>query len=138
MTRTAFLWLTAAIAFIGFIDASFLAYNHLSGVVPPCSVVVGCEIVTTSTYSEIAGIPVAVLGALYYLGIVCLALATFQTGSERLMMWLRRATYLGLFASVYFVSLQVLVIGAICIYCMISAASSTALFCLSRCYAPKH
>ena len=49
-------WIIAAFfisALIGFIDASFLTIEHYRGVVPPCSIISGCEKVTTSEYSEV-------------------------------------------------------------------------------------
>ncbi len=132
------LWVLAAVAFVGFLDASFLAINHLRGVLPPCSIIKGCETVTTSVYSEVLGIPVALLGAIYYLAIICLAIYCLQTDNAKLIRVLRRATVIGLVSSVYFVVLQLFVIKAICIYCMISAGTSTALFVISLIYLKQH
>jgi uncharacterized membrane protein len=70
-------WLRVSIlvvALIGFLDAVYLTANHYLGVVPPCFVVQGCEQVTTSSYSLILGIPVALLGSIYYLVIFALAI----------------------------------------------------------------
>lgn len=114
---------------LGLLDAGYLTYKHYLGGVPPCTIH-GCEVVLTSAQSEIAGIPVALLGALYYATILLLSLAYLFSKKE---MVIRHAAYLtpaGFLASLYFVYLQLFVIGAICLYCMASATTSTILFIL--------
>ncbi|MEK7487729.1 MAG: vitamin K epoxide reductase family protein [Patescibacteria group bacterium] len=114
---------------IGLLDATYLTVKHYLGGIPPCTLR-GCEVVLTSAYNTIAGIPVALLGALYYATIFILSLAYIISKKEVVI---RRASYLtpvGFLASVYFVYLQLFVINAICLYCMASAATSTLLFIL--------
>ena len=114
---------------IGLLDAGYLTFKHYLGGIPPCTIR-GCEVVLTSAQSEIAGVPVALLGALYYIMILALSLAYIISKKE---MVIRHAAYLtptGLLASAYFVYLQLFVIKAICLYCMASAATSTILFML--------
>ena len=60
------------VSFLGFIDASYLTIKHFVGTPLPCSVLKVCEEVTTSQYSVIGGVPVAMLGAIYYLAIFVL------------------------------------------------------------------
>lgn len=124
-------WLAVAFlvtSALGFLDATYLTVEHYRGVVPPCSIVSGCEAVTTSRYATVSGMPVALLGALYYLTILVLAVAYLD---RRQSVWLRLAAYLtfvGLAASVWLVYLQLFVIKAICLYCLFSAATSTILW----------
>jgi len=116
---------------LGLADASYLTIEHLRGGVPNCSIIEGCDVVTTSEYSEIFGIPVALLGALYYLTMSGLMLFWLD---KRKNSTLRIASYLsiaGLGASIYFVYIQLFVLQAICLYCMGSALSSTLIFILS-------
>ena len=54
------------IAIIGFADAGYLTIEHYNNVIPPCSITHGCEQVLTSEFSTIVGIPVALLGMIYY------------------------------------------------------------------------
>lgn len=117
-------------ALIGFIDASFLAVEHYRGVAPPCSIVSGCEKVTTSRYAEIFGIPLALMGAIYYFALLVLTVVYFEAKKETILKIAGLITPVGFFASLYFIYLQLFVIGAICLYCMISAISSTILFIL--------
>lgn len=123
-------------AVIGFFDATYLAMKHFFGGVVPC-LTGGCELVTTSEYATIIGIPVALLGAIYYLSQLVLMIAHFESKSLIPVRLAARLTIIGLLASVYFVSLQLFVIHAICDKCMISAASSTALFVIGL-YLQKH
>ena len=125
------LWIFAAVALIGFLDASFLTVEHYVGGELPCLDGGGCETVTTSVYSTIAGIPVALLGALYYLATM---VATLLYIERKKPLFLRTASWfvrLGFVFSLWFVYLQLFVINAICLYCMGSAITTTVLFILS-------
>ena len=125
---------TIAIAFliiaaIGFFDASYLTFQHFFSGPLPC-LTGGCEIVTTSEYSTIIGIPVALLGALYYFSQLILLIAYFESKSLVPLKLAAQISIAGLLASLYFVSLQLFIIKAICQYCMLSAITSTLLFFL--------
>ena len=115
---------------LGFLDAAYLTIEHYRGVVPPCAIVSGCAAVTTSQYSLIFGIPVALLGAIYYLLITALCILYFDTKQTKILKIIARLTILGLLASLYFVYLQAFIIHAWCLYCLGSAATSTILFIL--------
>lgn len=113
---------------IGFFDALYLTIKHYSNALPSCSIFTGCEVVTTSPYSEFFGIPVALFGTLYYGSVILGVVILLNKKIPLLQKALSLYTITGLLASVWFVSLQLFVINAICPYCMVSAASSTALF----------
>lgn len=123
-------WSIIAVAILGFLDASWLTVAHYLKVPIPCGLVQGCDIVTTSAYSEILGVPVAFLGALYYLAIVVLTAIALEKQRASLLGFISRFTWAGLIASLYFVGLQLFVLHAICVWCMGSAITSTALFVL--------
>lgn len=118
------------VSFLGFLDASYLALEHYRGVVPPCSIVVGCEIVTTSRYSLIFNIPVALLGSLYYLTVLILTIAYFDTKLEPLIHLAAQITVVGFLGSLWFMYVQFFLLHAFCTYCIGSALSSTILFIL--------
>jgi len=130
--------LFAVLAFIGFLDASYLTIQHYKGVPPPCSLLEGCEIVTTSKYAEVLGIPVALPGVLYYLSILILTVSFFSSkdgsifggGNKRFLAWAALLTPFGFIASLWFLFIQFFVIDALCLYCLVSASTSTALFIL--------
>lgn len=125
------LWAFIIIATIGFADATYLAFEYYTGSVPPCSLTDGCETVTTSEYSTIFGISVALLGSLYYLTLLVLAMIYKDTLSLRIAGLAGIFTVLGLGMSIWFTYLQFFVLKALCPYCLFSALTSTALFVLS-------
>lgn len=122
------IWSLIIVSFIGFLDASYLTIAHYTGLALRCSVFSGCEQVTTSPYSVVLGIPVALMGVLYYLTILLATLFYYDSRKPSLPKYIAWATNAGLAASVWFVFLQLFVIKAICQYCMISATTSTLLF----------
>lgn len=131
------LWIFAAVALIGFLDASFLTIEHFVGGTLPCFEGGGCDTVTTSVYSAIFGIPVALLGALYYLTTLVTTLLYIDIKKP---IFLTIATWLvrvGFVMTLWFVYAQLFVIHAICLYCMASAITTTVLFVLSF-YTARH
>ena len=123
-------WIIAA-TFVGLGDTLFLSYYHLLGIVPGCALK-GCEIVLTSPYSSPLGVPFAYLGVLYYMFMLFLAmfLALDQTSKG---MRLAVLTYagIGLVCSVGFELFQFFIIGALCMYCALSAATTLVLAVLA-------
>lgn len=130
LPKTSKRWLTAltVVAVLGFIDAAYLTAVHYLHIVPPCSVVQGCEQVTTSVYSTIGPVPVALLGAMYYLVMALLGVAALDAKSVKLARLLVLLSPFGFLASIGFVYLQLFVIEAICLYCLFSALTSTLIF----------
>lgn len=129
LRKNSWVWVAIVVALLGFADAAYLANEHLRGAIPPCTIG-GCEQVLTSVYAEVFGVPVALLGAGYYLFVAALlvwSVSERKHSGIRLAMWVVTA---GMAATLYFVGLQLFVLHAICVYCMGSAASTTTLFVL--------
>lgn len=128
------------IALLGFADATYLTVEHYRGVIPPCSIVEGCEQVLTSDYSIIVGIPVSLLGSIFYLAI---SIGTFvylesrhgggkiHAHHSQILKWTLLTTLLGFVFSMWFLYAQVFIIGAYCLYCLGSILTSTVLFIMS-------
>ncbi len=119
------------LAAIGFADATYLSVEYFLGTPVACSILKGCEVVTTSHYSLFFGIPVALFGSIYYFSVLVLTAIYFQTRQRFFFYLANFLTFFGFLISLRFVYLQIFVIHAICIYCMTSATSSTLLFILS-------
>lgn len=119
-------------ALVGFADATYLAVEHWRGEMPNCSVIHGCDEVLGSKYAEIGSVPVAFLGALYYLSLVILGLLFLDTKQARWAYLAGYITWLGLIASVAFVWLMAVVIGAYCQFCLVSALTSGLLWIWGR------
>jgi len=120
-------WLIAA-TFIGIGDTLFLSYYHLLGIVPGCALK-GCEIVLTSPYATPLGVPFAYIGVFYYMFMLFLALLlVVDPRGLGTRLGVLVFTGIGLVCSICFESLQIFVIGAICMYCAISAVTTLLLF----------
>ena len=126
--------LFALLSLVGVLDAGYLTVEHFRGQTPACNLLHGCEIVTTSTYSEVAGVPVARFGVFFYLVILGLSVYYFDKRNRETLTLLSRLTPLGLAAAVYFTSIQAFVLQAWCQWCIGSAITSTLLFLLGWYY----
>ncbi len=118
------------LSLIGFLDASYLAVKHYQVASVICSLIKGCDKVTASAYSVLGGIPVAFLGVIYYFMILLLVIWYLWNRNEKYFKSLMRISIVGFLASLWFIYLQFFVIKAICLYCMVSAFISTAIFLL--------
>ncbi|MBI4160030.1 vitamin K epoxide reductase family protein [Candidatus Wolfebacteria bacterium] len=126
------------LSILGFADATYLTERYYSGLAVGCVALGGCEQVTGSQYATIGDVPVALLGAGYYLIILGLVALYFFLSREQksefsriadgLLNFAAKFTVVGFLVSLWFVYLQLFVIQSICTYCMISAATSTLLF----------
>ena len=125
-------YILVALAFVGLADTLFLSYFAYLNLVPGCAIG-GCEQVLTSVYSKFFGVPLAYLGLVYYAYMLALALLLAADDNSRV---LARAallyTTVGVLFSVYFeFYIQAMVIGALCMYCAISAAITLGLLLTS-------
>lgn len=106
---------SAVLALAGMGIAAYLTYVHYSGAAIACSTG-GCERVQTSSYAELAGIPVAVIGLVGYFLILLSAFAAGEVGAVA-----AAALTVGGFAfAVYLIYVQVALIEAFCIWCLAS------------------
>ena len=122
--------LFAFIAVIGWLVSSLLTAIHIFALpaIPADAPVQGSIEVITSQWAYIFGVPLATLGAFYYLTTIGLALWWFDTRHPLIIKILTPITATGVLASGYFVWLQLVPIGAICPFCMMSAAATVMLF----------
>jgi len=120
------------LAAVGLFDATFLSISHFTGQEVICEIgdYNSCGTVTTSEYSTILGVPVALFGAIYYLLIFFLAMFSLG-GNRKALKKVVLLSGLGVLASAWFVYLQLFVLNSICLYCMVSASTTTLIFILS-------
>jgi uncharacterized membrane protein len=118
------------VALVGFADSAYLTLEHFQGKVPPCTLA-GCETVLTSPYATIAGIPLALGGAIYYFLLLVGIFAYFDLKKPSILKWTLALSIPGFIMTLWLVFLQLFVIKAICIYCMLSATTTTILFVLT-------
>jgi len=96
----------------GIIDSLYLTYIKLANSSPVCGFA-QCEIVQTSRYSEVFGIPIAALGAGYYL---ILFAGIFKNADYLNKLWI----LWGIMFSATLTYLEIFVIKAICGWCVLS------------------
>ena len=106
----------AAVALAGAAVAGYLTYVHYRPAALVCTGGGGCETVQESSYADIAGIPVALLGLLAYLTV--LVLVAWDTELART---LAAAIALGAVGfAVYLLAVQAFVIDAWCVWCLVN------------------
>jgi uncharacterized membrane protein len=110
-------WILAVLDVIGLLIASYLSVVELSGGVPSCGPLHGCETVAQSEYSRIGGVPVAVYGVILSLVLLTLALAWIRTDNPSLLDAHYGLSLIGVIFEIYFLSLQLFVIHALCVWC---------------------
>lgn len=102
---------------IGLLIATYLSVVELQGNVPVCGPLHGCETVATSPYSRIGGVPVAVYGVGLSLLLLSLAIAWWRTDMYALLLVHYGLSLAGVLFEIYFLYLQLFVIGAVCVWC---------------------
>jgi uncharacterized membrane protein len=123
---------TLVICLAGIAVASYLTYAHYTDAsVLACSDkgVVNCARVTTSEQSHFLGMPVAVLGLAYFLGMTALCSPWAWRRPERLVRLARLAAAGGGVVFVlYLLYAELFIIDAICLYCTIVHGLTVLLF----------
>jgi uncharacterized membrane protein len=116
-----------AVGIAGLGIAAYLTVVHYAGGEPVCAIAHGCATVQKSTYAELLGVPVALLGLLGYVGILA-ALARDGEQGRTAAAFLSLA---GFGFSVWLTYVEVARLDAICIWCVASAICMTLLAGLS-------
>lgn len=122
-----------AATFVGIADTLYLSYNHFLNLIPSCAIG-GCEVVLSHPSAVLysLNVPLAYLGLIYYAYMLCLAvLLAWEPRSKALRFALLGYAAVGVLCSLAFELYQFFVIGALCLYCGISAATTLVLFILA-------
>jgi len=118
---------------IGLLDALYLSWSKLANQQVICGTYKGCETVNSSPYAEIGGIPIALLGAGAFLAILVLLYlegrSDFWAENGPLVVFV--ISLAGTLYSAYLTYLEIAVIRAICVYCVVSAVAMTIVFALT-------
>lgn len=118
-----------ALSMIGLGDTFFLAYYQYLNRIPSCAIG-GCEQVLTSAYSKFLGVPLSYIGLVFYAYLFCLAiLMMIEPKSRALRLAALGYTAVGLgLSAVFEFYIQAYLIGALCMYCAISATTTLLAF----------
>lgn len=120
--------LTPLLALAGVAVAGYLTLVHYRDELLVCAVG-GCERVQQSRYAEIAGVPIAILGAGMYLVVLALAIGRWRRPdlTDVATVAAFGLTLAGSLYSAYLTYVEVAVIDAICQWCVVSAALTVAI-----------
>jgi dihydroorotate dehydrogenase/uncharacterized membrane protein len=131
--KQAFVLPVVILSILGIIDASYLTYQKIQNIVPPCTPGFQCDTVLSSPWANIGPIPLSALGLLFYSIVFIFAAMTLlekkvkigKMDNEDILMSL---TAFGGIFSLYLVFVMGVLIEEWCTYCLISALICASLF----------
>jgi uncharacterized membrane protein len=120
------------LSLVGLAVSAYLTYEHFSAsttLACPDTGTISCAKVTSSTYADVLGVPVALLGLLFFVGMTALTVpAAWRSPSP----WPSRARLAGVTTGVvfvvYLVWAELFRIDAICLWCTVVHIVTGALF----------
>lgn len=125
--------ITIALTIIGLLVSIYMTIYKVTNNESMCIGSSGCSEVNASRYSEINGIPVAVLGVIGYAAILALLFLEQRPGffQENGTMMFFGVSLLGFLFTVYLIYLEIALIKAYCPFCLTSQAVMTVIFIIS-------
>jgi uncharacterized membrane protein len=115
------------VAIIGLADSGYLTVKHLRGDYVRCDD--DCSAVLGSKYAEVAGVPLAGIGAIAYFAVL-VAAALAAIGLRRARSAVALIAIPMAVTSLWLVYLQAFIIHSFCRYCLLSAAACITLAAL--------
>ncbi len=118
------LWL---LVLVGLGVSAYLSYVELTHSDAICGPVGDCNAVQSSAYAQIAGVPVALLGLLFYgaVGALVLALPRLRQEQHRpATLTILGLVVAGVLFSVYLTAIEIFALQAVCAWCLASAVVS--------------
>jgi uncharacterized membrane protein len=121
-----------ALAVVGLLISIYMTIYKLTDNDSMCVGSQGCSVVNASKYSEVNGIPVAVLGMLGYAAILGVSLLERKPGffKENGTMILFALTLTGFLFNIWLIYVEVALIKAYCPFCIASQITMTIIFIL--------
>jgi uncharacterized membrane protein len=125
--------ITIALAIIGLLVSIYMTIYKLTSNEAMCIGSTGCSEVNASRYSEINGIPVAVLGVVGYAAILALLFLEQRPGffQQNGTMMFFGVSLVGFLFTIYLIYLEIALIKAYCPFCLASQAAMIAIFIIS-------
>ena len=123
-----------ALCLVGLGLGGYLTYEHYSAAATlscPDTGAINCVKVTTSSYSLVFGVPVALLGLLYYAGMTVLCSPPSWRSSDPRVPRLRLAgAGVGVVFVLYLIWVELFAVNAICLWCTAVHVVTLLLFAL--------
>ena len=125
--------ISIALAVLGMLVSIYMTIFKLTENASMCLGNGGCSIVNSSSYAEVSGIPVAVIGVGGYLAILAVLLTEirgkfFKQNGPMIVFGL---ALVGFLFTLYLVYVELALIHALCPFCITSQITMTILFILS-------
>ncbi|MHB8870260.1 MAG: vitamin K epoxide reductase family protein [Thermoleophilia bacterium] len=120
--RTAVRIALVLLALVGFLISFYLTLTHYRNAVPPCYVTTGCETVVTSRYAVILGVPLSLIGTLFFALMFYLGIALVTGPTPMVLRAYDLVAFAGILAAVALFLLQAVVLKAYCSYCLATEA----------------
>jgi uncharacterized membrane protein len=124
-------WVALVMAGLGLIDSIYLSWAKLTPGSVICSDSGSCDAVQNSPYSEIGGIPIALIGAFSYALIIAILAFEERIQGDLPLLAVFGLGLVGVIYSAYLTYLEIAVIHAICPYCVASAVLITGVLLVS-------
>lgn len=127
------IWMAGLLAMAGLLTvagmgiATYLTFVHYADQPIVCGSIGDCELVNSSTYASLAGLPVALLGAGAYASMLLLIAGAWLRRSPELLLAAWGVALASFGFSMYLTYIELRVLDAICVYCVASASITTAL-----------
>jgi uncharacterized membrane protein len=125
--------ITIALAILGLLVATYMTIYKLTDNDAMCIGSGGCSVVNASRYSEVNGIPVALIGVGGYAAILAILFLERRPGffQENGSMILFGISLVGFLFTLYLIFVEIVLIKAYCPFCLTSQAVMTIIFILS-------
>ena len=125
--------ITIALTIIGLLVSIYMTVYKLTNNESMCIGSSGCSEVNASRYSEINGIPVAVLGVVGYAAILALLFLERRPGfiQENGSMLFFGISLIGFLFTLYLIYIEIALIKAYCPFCLASQAVMIVIFIIS-------
>jgi uncharacterized membrane protein len=127
-------WVIPVLAVIGLGVSLYLASVETSGAEAVCGPVGDCNAVQQSEYASIFGVPIGVLGAIAYIGLMIAWIVTRVSKgrtADIAAVLIALTAFGGTMFSIYLTFLEPFVIGATCMWCLTSALTIVGLLWFS-------
>jgi uncharacterized membrane protein len=122
-------WALLALSIAGMALTAYLTFTSWSGgTVRGCSAGSGCDVVLTSRWATLFGLPTAFWGFLAYAGLAAIA---FMKRADKHWRYAWTAALLGVAFSVYLTTISLTALRAACPYCLTSLTLMTAILALT-------
>ena len=125
--------ITIALTIIGLLVSIYMTIYKVTNNESMCIGSSGCSEVNSSRYSEVNGIPVAVLGIVGYAAILALLFLEQRPGmfQQNGSMMFFGVSLLGFLFTLYLIYIEVALIKAYCPFCLTSQAVMSIIFIIS-------